>query len=242
MSDIFNSSIFQVFEFRRYTIKPGERERFAKYFETWFPESIQQLGGLVFGSFLERKNGNMFTWIRGFPNTEIRAIANTSLYYGPLWKEHKQTMNDLMNDSDNVLLLCPINPSRGLLVLSSVDPAYEADVRHGVLVAQVFQVKPGEVEQFAKEADSIFVEYRNAGAREAGILATLEVPNSFPQHPVRDDGPFVVWLGILPDDQTLQSEFMPIVERSSSRWGQMELLRGDPEVIVLDPTPRSRLR
>src|SRR5580700_1474283 len=32
-------SDFQAVEFRRYTIKQGEREHFAQYFDTYFPES-----------------------------------------------------------------------------------------------------------------------------------------------------------------------------------------------------------
>ena len=45
---------FPVIELRRYTIKDGQRERFARYFESWFPEAIQQLGAIVAGAFLER--------------------------------------------------------------------------------------------------------------------------------------------------------------------------------------------
>src|ERR1043166_8100533 len=45
---------FQVIEFRRYTIKEGQRENFARYFDTYFPEAFQQLGAMAAGSFLER--------------------------------------------------------------------------------------------------------------------------------------------------------------------------------------------
>ena len=37
-----DTSDFQVFEFRRYSIKAGEREHFAQYFESYFPEAFQQ--------------------------------------------------------------------------------------------------------------------------------------------------------------------------------------------------------
>src|SRR5580704_372485 len=46
-------SDFQVLEFRRYTIKEGEREHFAQYFDTYFPEALQQLGTIVAGDFFE---------------------------------------------------------------------------------------------------------------------------------------------------------------------------------------------
>jgi hypothetical protein len=47
---------FQVIEFRRYIVKEGEREHFAEYFESYFPEAFQQLGAIAFGQFFESKN------------------------------------------------------------------------------------------------------------------------------------------------------------------------------------------
>jgi hypothetical protein len=166
---------FRAFEFRRYTIKAGERAHFAQYFENYFPEAFEQLGAIAAGSFFERKNQSGFTWIRGFHTIDDRAVVNAAFYYGPLWKEHKKTLNDLMIDSDNVMLLCPLSSERSVTVLPAVDPVTEATGAHGVVVAQVFAVKATSVEAFAKEAESTFANYRAAGAREAGVLVTLDV-------------------------------------------------------------------
>jgi hypothetical protein len=233
---------FQVIEFRRYTIKEEGREHFAQYFESYFPEAFQQLGAIAAGSFFERKNQSGFTWIRGFHTIDARAVVNASFYYGPLWKEHRKTMNDLIVDSDNVMLLCPLSPERGISVLPAVDPVTEANGAHGIVVAQVFAVKAKSVEAFAKEAETTFASYRATGAREAGVLVTLDVPNNFPQLPVRTDGPYVVWLGILKDNQMLETGFTPAAERSLQSLSATGLIRGTPELIVLDPTRRSRLR
>jgi len=242
VNNISHLSNLQVFEFRRYTVKAGERDHFARYFEAWFPEAMQQLGALAVGEFFERKNTNMFTWVRGFHDMDGRAIANSGLYYGPLWKEHKQTMNNLMEDSDNVLLLRPLYPERGILVLPSVDPVSDPSSGKGVVVAQIFPVKSNQLETFAKLAEGTFAKYRETGAREAGLLVTMEAPNNFPQLPVRTDGPFLVWLGILRDDRALETKLKPEVESSRTQLQQSGLLRGEPELIVLDPAPRSRLR
>lgn len=233
---------FQVIEFRRYSVKDGERQHFAERFESYFPEAIQQLGGIVFGDFLERNNPAHFTWIRGFHNMDARALANAGLYFGPVWKEHREIMNAMMTDSDNVLLLRPLDPKRGVLVLPAVDPVTEPDGAKGVVIAQIFAIKAGEVESFAREAEAIFESYRSAGAREAGVLVTLDAPNNFPQLPVRTDGPFLVWLGILKDDDALRTKFIPLAERSVASGSGGELLRGTPELVVLDPGHRSRLR
>lgn len=237
-----NPTDFQVIEFRRYVIKDGEREHFAEYFETYFPEAFQQMGAMVFGQFFERKNPVGFTWMRGFKNTDARAIINAGFYYGPLWKEHRSTMNSLMIDSDNVLLLRPLSPERGVLVLPAVDPIKEGKGPQGVVVAQIFAVKPNSVDDFAQRAEETFASYRAAGAREAGVLVTLDVPNNFPQLPVRTDGPYLVWLGIVKDNKTLETQFASVAERSRQSLSATGLLRSAPDLVILDPTKRSRLR
>jgi len=233
---------FQAIEFRRYTVKEGERTHFAQYFESYFPEAFQQLGAIAAGSFFERKNQSGFTWIRGFHTIDDRAVVNAAFYYGPLWNEHRNTLNDLMIDSDNVMLLRPLSPERGVVVLPAVDPVTEAHGAEGVVVAQIFAVKANGVEAFAKEAETAFASYRATGAREAGVLVTLDVKNNFPQLPIRTDGPYLVWLGVLRDNQMLETAFTPVAERSLPSLTATGLLRGAPELIVLDPTPRSRMR
>jgi NIPSNAP len=233
---------FQVIEFRRYTVKDGKREDFAEYFESYFPEAFQQMGAMVFGQFFERKNPIGFTWIRGFKNTDARAVVNAGFYYGPLWREHGSTMNSLMVDADNVLLLRPLSPERGVTILPSVDPVTERKGAQGVVVAQIFAVKANSVDAFARQAEAAFADYRAAGAREAGVLITLDAPNNFPQLPVRTDGPYLVWLGIIKDNQTLDTQFTPLAERSLQSLLATGLLRGAPELVIMDPTRRSRLR
>jgi len=242
MEHIKHLNDFQVLEFRRYTIKKGEREHFAQYFESYFPEAFEQLGALACGQFFERNNPSGFTWIRGFHNIDARAIVNAAFYYGPLWKEHKSTMNDILTDSDNVLLLRPVSPERGVTILPAVDPVTEERGAQGIVVAQIFAVKADSVESFAKQAEATFTGYRAAGVREAGVLVTLDVSNNFPQLPVRTDGPYLVWLGILKDSQMLETRFNPLAERSLQALSATGLLRGTPELLVLDPTRRSRLR
>lgn len=233
---------FQVIEFRRYTVKEGERPHFARYFDSYFPEAFQQLGTIVAGSFFERKNQSGFTWIRALHTIDDRAVASAAFHYGPVWNEHRKTMTDLLVDADNVMLLRPLSSERGVVVLSAVDPVTEPNGAQGIVVAQVFSVKANNVEAFAKVAETTFADYRSAGAREAGVLVTLDVKNNFPQLPFRTDGPYLVWLGILKDNRMLETDFAPAVERSLASFATSGLLRGAPELIVLDPTPRSRLR
>jgi hypothetical protein len=242
MDHVKHLTDFQVIELRRYTVKEGEREHFAKYFESYFPDAFQQMGAILFGQFFERKNPVGFTWMRGFKNTDARAIINSGFYYGPLWREHASTMNGLMVDSDNVLLLRPLTKASAVPVLPAVDPVKEEKGAQGIVIAQIFVVKPNSVDAFARQAEETFASYRAAGAREAGVLVTLDAPNNFPQLPVRTDGPYLVWLGIVKDNQTLENLFTPLAERSAQPLSGTGLLRSAPELVILDPTHRSRLR
>jgi hypothetical protein len=233
---------FQVIEFRRYAIKEGARAQFACYFESYFPEAFQQMGAFIFGQLLNRRNPSEFIWIRGFHNMDDRAKINQDFYSGPLWKEHSSKMNDRLIDHTNVLLLKPLNPERGIVVLPAVDPVREGKGAGGVVIAQIFAIKSGDVDTFARKAEETFTIYRAAGAREAGVLVTLDAPNNFPRLPFRTDGPYLVWLGILKDDLMLEKSFIPLVERASAALSSANLLREAPELIVLDPSSRSRLR
>jgi len=244
-SDASKSAIrcdYSVVEFRRYVIKDGERAHFAARFESFFPEAIQQTGAIVAGEFMERANPSTFTWIRCFHDMDDRARLNGELYYGPVWKEHRTQMNDLLADSDNVLLLRPLDPQHGVTVLPAVDPLTEPRGAQGIVVAQLFTLKADALNAFPGQAEASFASYRDAGAREAGILVTLDAKNNFPQLPIRTDGPYLLWLGILPDNDTLEHRFTPLAERAAQSLSAAGLLRRDPELIILDPAPRSRMR
>jgi hypothetical protein len=226
---------YPIIEFRRYTTIEGGQAAFARYFETLFPEAFQQLGAMAMGQFTERDRRDSFLWLRGFSSWEQRAVANAAFYYGPVWKEHKATLNGLMSDSDNVLLLRPLRPDSAVPLLPAVDPLREPDGAQGAAVTVLFTVQPGTLERFAELAAPAFAAWRQAGWQEAGVLATLDMPNNFPQLPVRGDGPHLVWLGLAaPGTAT------PTLDLLGA--GARALLREAPELLALRPTHRSRLR
>jgi hypothetical protein len=79
------------------------------------------------------------------------------------------------------------------------------------------------------------------GAREVALLETLDVANNFPRHPVRTDGPFLVWLGVVEDERALEA-LTPLAEGAAQTLLATGLLRSPAEWVVMDPTPLSRLR
>ena len=230
---------FPVVELARYAMKPGKRESFARVFDAYFPEAFQHLGVVFLGQGLERKKETLFTYLRGFPSMDARAEVKGDFYNGLLWKEHAAKVNDRLVSSDDVLLLRPLAPGRGLPVLPAVDVGAESRGTAGAVVLQIFEVKEGSVEALAREAEDAFAGYRGAGAREAAVLVTLDAPNNFPRHPIRNDGPHLVWVGLLSDEAALE-RLMPLAEHAGRTLSRH--LRSRPELVFLDPTPRSRLR
>jgi len=233
---------FQVVELRRYTTTHGGRARFVKYFDTYFPEAFEQLGAMVFGQFLPRDHPDQFVWLRGFHDMLARPVVSAKFYYGPLWREHRLKVNALLPDSDNVLLLRPLRPDTGVTVLPAVDPVDEPHGAQGIVVMQLFAVKKGGEDALAAHAEAQFESYRVAGVHPAGILVTLDEPNNFPQLPVRADGPWLVWVGVVRDEATLHQQLQPAMQAAAKALLASGMLRAAPELLVMDPTPRSRLR
>ncbi|MET0555021.1 MAG: NIPSNAP family protein [Vicinamibacteria bacterium] len=232
---------YGVVELRRYAIVPGGLDRFARSFDGYFPEAFQALGAIAFGQFAERGRADRFTWLRGTPDYDAHAAVKSAVYDGPIWKELAPRVNPLIADSDDVLFLRPLRPERGVVVLPPVDVLTETEGPRGIAVARIFGVAEGAADAFAERAETAFARYAEAGAREAGVLVSLDRPNNFPRHPIRTDGPFVVWLGVVPDEPALE-KLHAAIDATAPALQSTGLLRGDAETVALDPTPRSRLR
>jgi len=236
-----HSTNYAVIELRRYTLVDGAAQRFSRSFETWFPEAFQQLGALVLGHFFERGAVERFTWLRGYPDMAARAAVNTAFYDGPVWQEHKAMLNQWIVDSDDVLLLRPLNEGCAIPAIASVDPVAEPDGAGGIAILQIFPVIEGALNACAQAAEPWFASYQGRGVTEAGILATLDEANNFPRHPIRTDGTYLVWMGVLRDQQALD-QLQPAFDAGAAAMLRSGLLTGAAELLVLDPGQRSRLR
>lgn len=231
---------FDVVELRRYTVSPGQRARFAAWFDAYFPEAFEQLGAMVFGQFLERDAPERFFWLRGYRDMLDRPVVNAAFYYGPLWREHRGKVNSILPDSDDVLLMRSV-PGHPVPVLPAVDPVDEAGGTHGLLVVQLLPAQAGRADAVAAALADAAARYPREGVLHAGLLQTLDAPNNFPQLPVRADGDWVAWIGVARDAGALArlETAMDAVDRALQVDGA---LRAPAERIIAAPTPRSRLR
>jgi hypothetical protein len=127
-------------------------------------------------------------------------------------------------------------------VLSVLDAVTEEGEAPGIVVLQIFALKVGAMEEVSRWVDEGFAAYWSAGVWEQGVLVTLDAPNNYPRLPVRTDGPHLVWVGVVRDEAMLQTRLQPLIERTARALQEHGLLREAPELVLLDPTRRSRLR
>ena len=229
-----------VVELRRYQLRPGGRDVLIDLFDRALVESQEREGMAVIGQFREVDDPHVFTWLRGFPNMIERARSLDRFYSGPVWQAHRVAANATMLDVANVLLLRPARPDSAF----ALDGERAAPGSHaappGIVEATVLHLERSvderEILSFFELAIADVVE--SDGGRVLGYFLTKESENTFPSLPVRENlSVFCFFCGYPVEDDAGR-------EHSSGATRTVEEapgLRGAPEVIRLQPTPRSLL-
>ena len=192
-----------IVELRQYTLRPGGRERLIALFEQRFIEPQEAVGMDVIGQYRDLDDSDRFVWLRGFPEMEARHAAPQAFYGGPLWQQHRAEANATMVESDNVLLLRPVQPAPGFVLDRADRPPFGAAERAGTpLLATILPLatQPGAevLDWFAGTLAPTLI------GRGASILATFvteERANDFPALPVREGEHVFVWFSRF-DDQS----------------------------------------
>lgn len=76
-----------IIEIRRYTLKPGKREDFIRFFETVNRQALRDAGMRVFGPMRDEENPDVVHWMRAFDTEEARERIKNEFYDGPVWAE-----------------------------------------------------------------------------------------------------------------------------------------------------------
>ena len=77
-----------IIEVRHYTLKPGRREEFIKFFEQENRDALRDAGMLVFGPLRDLDNSDKVHWMRAFSSLKERDRIKESFYGGPVWNRH----------------------------------------------------------------------------------------------------------------------------------------------------------
>jgi hypothetical protein len=222
-----------IVELRQYTVHAERRHELVALFDAHFVESQEAEGVHVIGQFTDAGRGDRFVWLRGFDGMEQRRAGLTAFYAGPVWAEHKDAANITMIDVDDVLLLRPVAPV-----------SYELPAPPGgasVIVATICGLR-GPAEPAV--LDDLSARLAASGTETVGVYVTEPRPNTFPVQPVREGEWHVVVLHRQGPalDQAAGSDDDPAGRVRSAVEACLPARLGPPQQVVLDPTPRSRLR
>jgi len=237
-----------VLELRQYTLKPGQRDVLIDLFEREFIESQEADGIRLVGLFRDLDRPDRFVWIRGFPDMPARAEALGAFYGGPVWKAHREAANATMIDSDNVLLLRPVDADSGFAPPATTRPSTGANLRSASrILATIYSLERPVGADFRQFFDThVEPAQIEAGARRIARLETEPAANTFPRLPVREGENVFVSVAAFADDTALREYDADLA--ASPRWMRqvlpelMKRLKAPPERLVLEPTARSQLR
>ena len=235
---ILPTQLAGVVELRQYTLKGGRRDELINLFEREFVDSQEAVGSHIIGTFRDLDDPDRFVWIRGFADMEARGRALQAFYGGTLWKAHQAAANATMVDSDNVLLLRPLER----LALPAQRSGTSGVI--GVYIHYLGRTPPAAFADFFQRTMAPLLAQQ--GGRPIATLASEPAANNFPRLPVREGEPAFIWLTRWPD--TKAADRFEHRRRSASGWrdGAQEIvlpaLMRKPERLVLQPTARSELR
>ena len=176
-----------VIELRNYVLKPGQRERFTKYFEEHFTQSQVDLGGYPLNWFKVYGAPDNFLWIRGFADMASRSKFLPAFYYGPVWKQYGAEANTMLANNDNVYLLKPLTLNNGTLETGTPMNSSLLKTHKGIAVVD-FYIANTKLDKLK----AAFAKYNLPAFKAAGIENyTLWVSelgkNDFPRLPVFQD-------------------------------------------------------
>lgn len=224
-----------VMELRRYTLHPGQRDVLIMLFDREFVETQEAVGIEVIGQFRDLDSPDHFVWLRGFPDLRSRTESLRAFYGGPAWQAHRSAANATMIDSDDVLLLRPAHPGSGF----RLGPDRPAAGSNGIIVAITWHLQPEAETGFPEVFETVLAPMLgDAGIPILASFVSEHGENGFPALPVRQDARVFVWFSRFPDRAAY--------ERHAAVPGLAAALRPQlarpPEVALLSPTARSRLR
>lgn len=230
-----------VIELRQYALRPGTRDAFVALFDAELAEPQEAAGMRVLGQFRDLDRTDVFVWLRGFPDMDVRRRALHGFYDGPVWAAHRDAANGMMLDSDDVLLLEPAGTGPFLDARAGARPPGAAPAG-GVVTVRVDSVALADTIRFARRyASAVAPALHAVGGRPLALLASLHAVNTFPRLPVREDENVMVSLARFASIAAVGRAAADRAYRDA--LASLDDLRTGPgQRLRLAATPRSALR
>ncbi|HEV7277776.1 MAG TPA: NIPSNAP family protein [Devosiaceae bacterium] len=214
-------TVYPIVEFRRYTTRPGTRDRLIALFEERLVAPQEAAGARILGSFTVAGSPESFVWLRGFADMRTRQAALQAFYEGPVWMAYRDAANACIADSDDVHLLRAIAPNGGL----GPDAMPTAGRRSYLAMLSELRFPEG----IGNYHNWLRLFLRKEGMDPLASFATLLATNSYPRLPVHQN-------------RSVHLALMPFIGRLPELPRELRAaLRQQPELLVLEPTAGSAL-
>jgi hypothetical protein len=103
-------------EIRRYTLFPGQRDAWVKYFEEKIAPFQTGKGMTILGSFTDEEDENAFVWLRRFNDEDDREALYAAVYEDDEWKS-------------DISPAIPTMMDRSKMVITRVNPLGSSDIQ-----------------------------------------------------------------------------------------------------------------
>ena len=241
-----SASCCRIIELRQYVLKPGQRDALVALFDRHFIETQEADGMRILGQFTDEDEPDHFVWLRGFTDMPARQRGLTAFYSGPTWKEFGKQAAGTMIDSDNVLLLRPVDPAGGFDDLPSVRPPIGAAAPPTFVIATIYHLRPSAATAFPEFfRTTLRPALRIAGVVPRATFETEPTPNNYPALPIREGEDVFVWFATYESPSAYADSLDRLA--GSPEWNRVQselqtFLDATPIALRLRPTGQSLLR
>jgi hypothetical protein len=237
----------QILELRQYQLAAGTHDAFVDLFETNLVESQEEQGMRLVGQFNDLHDKDRFTWMRSFSDMASRQRALSAFYSGPVWKANRDIANPMLRDNDNVLLLKPASSELAFGPAKRRPKIGELSEKNGSVLVVIEYLWKTPKHGFSKFfQDTMKSALENGGLKLLGAYVPMDEPNNFPALPIREEKKLFVWF-VHGDSRGNLARSITKVMRTANWKTQIapslrEFEERSPQLLWLDPTPRSALR
>jgi hypothetical protein len=199
----------------------------------------------ILAQFRDVDDPDHFIWLRGFSGMAARARALGEFYFGAVWKAHRDAANATLYDNDNVLLLHPAAAGFALDGAQRAAPGSAPGPTDFVVITTYHFAGPVSDAFVRWFHDVLRPVFERCGATVVAELASDHSENTFPRLPVREGANAFVWIARF-DDRAAYDQYLARLGADPA-WSDTlfaalhKQLRGAPERLRLEPTPRSLL-
>lgn len=172
-----------IIDIRDYRLVPGMRDRLIERCESMLFEEQERLGARFVGAFRDAEDPDRFLFLRGMPDMPTRQRVLTAFYSdGEMWRRQRDEINSWLADTDDVLLVRPVDE----LAPAAAGPS-EIGMYSHVGKTPLSVARSAELRREVEAAIAL------AGGRLLVTFATDPAENNYPRHPIRTGEHGLIW-------------------------------------------------